>query len=497
MNRIKINPVFLLIGLLGITHLLFLPADPDSLVDIHTRGAWTDEGLYSAQTRNFIHFHSFGIKENTTMIRGPLFNMVQLPFFFLLGDSLLVARLISIACVVFTLFLFAKNKKNEAFAAMLAILGFTQFQMYQFSHYAMAEIMAVCLVLLSLHFLLLFDEKKSVKNLFLATLMMFFAYGLKIQFIYLVALIPAIYFFSDGAKMIKGAEMKPFPGFNFLVSIAFAVGLLLVYVAVWYIPNRSFYDFVMMEETAGRFVSWEGIISRVRFNIEFFIWKPTNFALLFVAFAGTLFWIISCVRNEKTQPGQPLMVLFAFVWLAIESHKLSMIYLPQRYLLGFYAALSLIGVTTLYGIFRKGIVFRWATVIVFVAILVYHSGFNYSAFQRRTFDIQTLNQYFSNYSLEGKVAAGVWAPSATWLSQAKVVPLWNIYLQNQDLFKMYHPSVIISESDEEESDRVFARQGIYLDSIADSSRIFPMWRYKLSIYWMPADSSFKNQKPDF
>lgn len=75
--------VYLLLLAMIAGHLFFLTSDPDQRVDLHTRGAFTDEGLYSAQARNFVHSGSFGFTDNTTLVRGPLFGALQIPFLLL------------------------------------------------------------------------------------------------------------------------------------------------------------------------------------------------------------------------------------------------------------------------------------------------------------------------------------------------------------------------------------------------------------------------------
>ena len=110
---LKNKYIFLILFLLLLCHIPFLGADPDTLVDIDTRGAWSDEGLYSSQIRNLVNHHTFNIKENTTFIRGPLLNIIQLPFFYFFGSKLIVCRLITLISILICLISFSFYKENK------------------------------------------------------------------------------------------------------------------------------------------------------------------------------------------------------------------------------------------------------------------------------------------------------------------------------------------------------------------------------------------------
>jgi len=120
---------FVLIFLL-LCHFPFLTADPDSIVDWATRGPWTDEGCYAAQLRNYLHQGIFNVEENVTFVKGPLFNVIQLPFFWLFGPKLVVARLIVLLFAFFVFFLFSRLIGLELFTFLLLVTTLTQFQLF-------------------------------------------------------------------------------------------------------------------------------------------------------------------------------------------------------------------------------------------------------------------------------------------------------------------------------------------------------------------------------
>ena len=106
-NNIKtwIKKNIILLGtsilLLIVMHLPFLQSDPDAFVDVNTRGAWTDEGLYSSQIINYINTGEFNIEENNQMVISPLFTALLYPFYLIFGTNVLVGRLVVLFFISF------------------------------------------------------------------------------------------------------------------------------------------------------------------------------------------------------------------------------------------------------------------------------------------------------------------------------------------------------------------------------------------------------------
>src|SRR5436309_3150169 len=85
---------FLYILLIFISHLPFINADPHVHIALNSVDAFTDEGLYSGQLRNFINQGHLNIQESDGILKAPLFNMVLALPLFLFGTHLSVARLV-------------------------------------------------------------------------------------------------------------------------------------------------------------------------------------------------------------------------------------------------------------------------------------------------------------------------------------------------------------------------------------------------------------------
>jgi hypothetical protein len=261
------------------------------------------------------------------------------------------------------------------------------------------------------------------------------------------------------------------------------LGFLLVY-SIWYWVNRDFYNFIMLNETAGRFpTTWNDFLAVSRFNFINSLWTIEIKLLLilggFVALAFP-FWKIWGKKNIRHE----LILLFGFAWIILELHKLPMVYIPNRYLLSLYFAVGILvsaGLTMLYDSSRygKSLAFAFAMTIGLI-----HMTLNYESFSRRTYDLEAVNHYFEDKKLMGGVILGSWAPSLTWDTKVRTIPVWNNYFNWKDPVKTFHPLCIVSEFNEAESDHAYEQQGINLDSISDSVRLFKIWRYDVKVYWI-------------
>lgn len=472
-------PAVLLLILL-LTHLPFLFSDPDTHVDIHTRGAWTDEGLYAAQTRNFLLTGSFGLQENSTMIRGPLFSLLQLPFFAAVGAHLWLARLVVLIVFLLSLFLLSAGKTMKTVMLMLLVTTATQFHLFSFSHYAMAEMVCVALILLAaLCVSKVFDAERgavSLKMIFLSSFLLFLAYGMKIQYLYVAALVPATLFvwwlMLPGQQRFKA----------FYMSAVIAVIWFAAYVLLWYLPNKAFYDYVMLRESGSRFpVSAVDFWNSAVFNWRNIIWIPALKGLFLLFFVSLLLRIVLLPslrgRAGRLQP----VIIFGLLWILLELHKLPMTYLPHRYLLPLYAAVGLVTSLWLSMLLRQRKIWRYATILLITGIVIWNGTFLYESYMRRTKDLQQVSDYLSSKELQGKTVIGPWAPSVTWRTKARTLPVWQGFLNDDAVMDA---DVVITEVDQEDSDASYHYEGYSLESMADSVRYFTVWRYELAVYWM-------------
>jgi hypothetical protein len=475
--------VYLLLLAMIAGHLFFLTSDPDQLVDVHTRGAFTDEGLYSAQARNFVNSGSFGFTENTTLVRGPLFGALQIPFFAVAGTSRVMARLITIAAVMLALWLLAARPRWRGFALLLAMVAFTHFRVYQFSHYAMAEMVGIAAVVVSFLFLQFYFINKKNKNLALAAMMIFVAYGLKIQFAYLAVLLPVVVTLYDmGRWLKKQINFKTFVVDTAIIT-GFTLGFAILYFVIWYLPTKDFYDAVMAEQTGGIFDMWEKLRSTVHFNYDYFILDTPNIPLLILVAAALLLWVLSAVGGIfKIQ--NHLIILFGFIWTLAELHKLGMLYLPQRYLLGLYVAAGFFAAAVLYQFIEKGKVIKIAVLTAAILALLFNGWYYLEAYNRRSWQLQSANNYLQNFDWKDRVVAGAWAPSITWGTAAQSMPVWLGITDPRLLQEHNLPAMIVMEHDQADSEMFYDINNFDLQAHTDSMKTFEVWRYQIELRWI-------------
>ncbi len=483
----EMYPWLLLIFWFGL-HIPFLGADPDTLVDVHTRGAWTDEGLYSGTARNFLNTGTIDLHENSLLTRGPLQTVLQIPLFFIFGQSLLVARLMTLVGVLLAFIFFMKHPRLKMAGVGLLLVGFTQFHLFHFSHYAMAEAFSTACILLSIVFMIrAFDDEGSFsqwrRHLFVSAVMLFVAYGMKIQFVYIAPLLPAVALIQWVVSWIRSGEHHTELRKKFVYATAFTAIFAAVYVVLWYLPNKEFYHYVMSREVDSRFpATLSGIFEVMRFNFDVLLFVPYLKPLILAGGVSLLVggvWLL--VSPSGWTRAERILFLASFLWLLLELHKVSMTYMPHRYLVPAYASVALLISTLLSAAYRQK---RWLAVVVMVWISLtagWQLRHTHEAWQRRSWDLKAVNTYLRGYDWSGKTISGAWGPSAAWGTKARVFPVWGGFLNDE---RALDATMIIAESDQEDSGESLLRQGIDLDNITDSLRRFPVWRYEVDLRWI-------------
>ncbi|HRZ77853.1 MAG TPA: hypothetical protein P5248_10835, partial [Bacteroidales bacterium] len=383
----------LLLLLLLLAHLPFLAWDPDGTADVHTRGAWTDEGLYASQTLNFIETGRLDLHENSTLVRGPLFNVVQYPFFLIAGPHREVARLLVLLSVLGSLWFLLRVSGLRLPITFLVLITFTQYQVFHFSHYAMAEMMCVASLLMSLGFFVHTgrDDVPRLRALFWSAFFLFVAYGLKVQYLYAAAVLPMASLLLWAAGRARGQANNKNNLRAVGWSAAFTFTFLLLYLLAWYLPHREFYHYIMGSETQGRYPAGPGALwETFRFNFEVGIWSGYTWGtLLLFAISALALPLLSLRKKGRIQPA----LAFALAWILLEVHKLPMTYLPNRYLLSLYVALGLLSALLLARVYRQGLWGARLTVLIAAVMLVMHGANIERSLAARTNDLGKVNAY--------------------------------------------------------------------------------------------------------
>jgi hypothetical protein len=484
----KYYPWILLVMWFAI-QLPFLRTDPDSLVDIHTRGAWTDEGLYSGTARNFLNTGTIDPYENSLYTRGPLFTFFQIPVFFVFGQSLLVARLMVLLSAVLMFWLFLRREQTRLAGIFLLVVGFTQFHVFHFSHYAMAEMLSTNLILISLLFLIrAFNPESSSsgwkRNMLASAALLFVAYGMKIQFLYIAFLPPGFAFVLLIMKL--QSEENRLLWLKFGYAVLYTALFAAAYVLFWYLPNMEFYHYVMTREVDARYpATINHILGQSRFNFTELLFVPYLKPLILtgaLALTVGLTWIIS--RPRSWRPAEQLLFIAALLWFILELHKIPMTYMPHRYLVSAYSSVALMIAVVVIVSIRSGRVGATIAILAVCGISLIQLNDTREAFKRRTRDLQEINHYLKQYDWKGETITGAWGPSAAWGTKARVFPVWYGFV-NDD--RAMDARMIIAESDQEDSDRSLIMQGIDVTEHADSVRRFPVWRYEVDLHWLSKD----------
>ncbi|MCK9613452.1 MAG: hypothetical protein M0R16_11275 [Bacteroidales bacterium] len=471
-------------------HFPFLKCDPDTLVDptIYMRDAWTDEGLYSSQIRNYVDHGTFSMTENSTFVRGPLFNVIQYPFFSIFGTKLIVGRLIVLLFSCLVLFLFLIHSKLRCFGFFMMVFALLEFHVFQFTHYSMAEMMGTSFILLGLYFLFRSREAGSAKKerwlIFFSVFAMFCCYSTKIQFLYAGVIVPASMFFISLNSTLNRKKILLKDYSAFLWTMAFSAFFALLYFLAWFLPNKEFYMYVMSSETSGRFpVRLIEFWNVAKFNYKHILWLG-SFKVFVANFYLMLVVALAFFVFKKNKARHFEISVFAFVWLVIELHKIPMTYLPNQYLTSTLVAAGVF-VASIYAelmaYFKKlKYVFLFAALIIGLYNLKKDGG----AYKRRSFQLEAINSYLAGFDLKGKMALGAWAASSTWDCKAYTIPVWDKYFNWKDPINTYKPTLILTEHDEKDADYCYKNQGIDLHQVSDSSRTFSVSYYKVVVYWI-------------
>lgn len=465
------------VAIFALLHAPFIFSDPDTKVSVMSRGAWTDEGLNTIQVRNFVNHGYLSKEECDNLIKTPYFGFILVPFYSLFGTHLWVGRLLILACVLLTLFVYLRDERTQWFGIVLAVIGLLEFHVFHFSHYSLAEMLAVSWILLGVYLLWHSKLKENGWWLAAATACFSLAYFSKVTFAYAIVIPFAVRFFQFLSDRIRlkyfVRPLWPDWGIQALVTGFFAGSFYLK----WYLPSKAVFEMVQANQGQGRYDvadAW----GRFLFNLEHFVMVDgiTPFILLVpVALIG-----LFLVKFE----GEKQVLFYGLAsWLALELHHSLLVNPPTRYLLPLYfACLAIVAFA------MAESVKSWGGKMVMIVGMVLLGGYNLSYYweslNRRTHDIRTVQNYLSNYNLKNDTILGVWGTTLASETEARSIPIWSDFNVKENPIQEYRPRIIFSEDNEAESGEAYRLKNINLEAEADSMRQFEVWRYKVNLYWI-------------
>lgn len=463
----------------------FVLADPD--IDISTsRDANTDEGLNSCQIRNFVNHQELTLNKSDNFVKTPLFGGILFIPLKIFGTSLLVGRLtVLLLSLAICLYIFSFKRYYGIWGLFSFIIVFCEYYVFHYFHFCLSEILSTVLIFLSIFILVeSYESKTYIKSSLLSATFISIVYFLKIQFLYSIFILPlAILIFM----MLKSADKKLLFR-QLLFTSLFLLAYLAIYFFAWYLPNKEFYDYVMANQTTDRFISITNLTHYLNFILNFIFYNT------YLKFYTISFYILFLAGLIYTFFSKSIRFRFLFIgltcWILVEMHKLSMIYLPSRYLLSLYFAMGLLISLVLFEFIRiKGksqmiYLLKFLSVLFLISLGIKNSIDYTSSFKRRTFVISEINNYLGKYNFHNKPIIGAWAPSLSWKSKAISFPVWKDYFNDKEVISKYKPAVIIAETDEEDSNQAFSSQGINVDTYADSIKYFTVNKWKLKLLWI-------------
>ena len=468
------------IALLFLLHLLFLHADPDYFLSF-SRDAFTDEGLNTSQVRNYINHGYLDLNECDDMIKSPLFNLLLYLPLKIFGTHLIVARITVLLCLLISLLVICRHDYFSQMIPLLFATTLIQYYVFQYSHFSLSEMIAVSSIFFGVFFLFRFFHEQKRYQLFLSALFLSVTYYLKIQFVYIIVLLPASFIMNWITGIVAINHIKRLSqGIFWLLLFAG------IYFVAWYLPFQHTYHYVMSDQVTGKFAGLRRIPYTILFNITYVLfsgqtwWFNSLVAICF--FIGAFVFIRSQDTNFK------ILFMLGCLWMFIELHKISMLYLPSRYLVSYYFAAGLMCSVVLRQMLLFKIqhrILRRIAVALLTLFFIGNSIYYGLLLGRRSYHIQEVNDYFaSTLKNTNQPVMGVWGANTTWDCRARTIPVWRDFMNDKDIINRFHPQAIVSEPDEAESNQAYSAQGIKLQEIADSSRAFEVGKWKVIVYWV-------------
>jgi hypothetical protein len=460
-----------LFAAMALSHISFLKADADRNMVSGSRGALSDEGLNTAQIRNYIHSGNLNLTEGDNLLKTPLFSCLLLPVFTALGDELYVARSFVLIVNLILLFVIHKIVSNNFFTIALAASTLVFPPVHQHIHFCLAESISSMLIILSAAlFAKNSDTTRQRHALYL--LPIFAAILLKVQFLYLL--------FLPIASLMSPNHQEKFKRFR--SDMKWVIIFVFVCAICWYLPfMHEWRDIMSMQ--SGSLSSNGSIGNAILVNLQskFFNRGYSFFTILIIISIVALF----CRWKKGVLHVNHRLMWFGMIWFMLECHKLVMGYLPVRYCISTFISGGFL--IALFAWELKQIPNRRLHVIALTVIgllFVYNLiGLN-RIFVRQSFVTYEMNQYFKSRLHQGDFILGAWSPGLNWGSSTIAIPVMEGLVTDQPLMQHYKPRLVITEPDEDDANQAFSRRGIVLSDLADSIYTFQLGEWTINAYWI-------------
>ena len=364
-----------------------------------------------------------------------------------------------------------------------------QYHIFHFSHFALAEFLSSMSIGVGLlYFASNRDENSILRTSMLSSIAISCAYLLKIQFLYSLALLPLIGFMF----VIFDASNRKVHWKRLAFVILFTLIIFLFFIFTWYLPHKELFEYVMADQTDGRWVKMDNIESWLQyvFGKYFHSTKLIFFSCLFY------FSVIIGLIRLYFSANKTFKFIFSslLIWGLLETHKLFISYLPTRYLVSTIVAMGLIiSCVMVEGLLRKQKdlqtkVSRWIIIgLILVGLLININSYT-NSLTNRSFQIKETNQYLEKFDFgqgdSRKPILGAWAPSLSWSSKAFSLPIWDGYFDKPNALLISNAAIVVSETEQGDSNQAYLKRGIDLDILTDSVRSVHINNWELKLYWL-------------
>ena len=477
---------FILLFFYLLSQFVFLSADSDLIISGGSRGGWTDEGLNTIQIRNWVSHYHFNLMDCDNFLKTPLFSLFLFPFFKVFGVNFLMSRsLTHFFCLsLFCVFYF--NKKTNIIGVTFVLTTMTLLPIHQYSHMCLAEMYSSMLLVISALILSFHKNDKVYFQFVVLFLILLIVVLFKIQFIY-VLLIPLImsligcFYYSD---IFNRSWMK--------LSFGFLIIIIVCILFLWILPFKKEWLMVSKQQSGGILldsINFDLIWRNIRANFigkRYFLFSFLFFISLIVAIKGLL--------KRQYSKEYVKLLLFCLSWFILELHKLTLDYLPIRYLLSFYLSMGFF-ISIVIGYYLNNNKFKLITTSSIFCLICINSFFYYKAYSERTYTVKKLNLYFQKQNNKNDVVIGSWAPAFNWESKSLAFPIWNDFLGEREVFKYYSPDFIVSEINQEDSDSVYLKRGIKLDKCCQTLMTTKVAFWYLNIYKVKKITNVSHKRP--
>jgi hypothetical protein len=486
--------VLIVLGL-ALLQLPFLKADADSSLSFFSRGPYTDEGLYSAQVRNALITGHLDLTESDTIMKEPLFAAANWLIARFLGDEMTIARTSIMLTAVSVLAFLASGSGHFARTVWIAIpFTFLSYYPFHYAHLDMAEFPCSVAILVCIAATGARLRGSASWTVVLGAIAAAVTYAIKFQYLYVAAIAPIAFLLAIAFRRFSGLPIDRTQYFDFGSAVLFSGVFASIFYLAWVLPNRELFVRAIKRGFEQQ-PTWGSRV--VMDNLQNLIWDVRIWPILVVVTVGAaiLCWqwrtgaANSRVLEEWIASAAPPLA-----WLALESHKLGLSYLPSRYLISAYiaaglfgaAGLSLITWPTIKDAPRSAVTLIGALGLLALALNV---NFFLRALHDRHYalrDAQTVFQASGNW--RGKLVIGSWAASLFWGSGAITRPVYK-GVNDHDILARQHPAAIATEPDGSDSEGAFASDGIRFPVKADYDFDIGPWR--VNVYEMKDTSSLE------